>query len=65
MGCLCKNFCSGNAPICSVCAVKLYITVNNVTVVLHNNVFMAKLLPTQQQNVLGYSGTLRDICIRF
>jgi len=60
-----KHFCSGNATIRSVCTVKLYITVNTVTVVLHNNAFMAKLLPAQQQIVLGYSSGVRDICIRF
>jgi len=49
----------------SVCTVKLYTTVNNVTVVLHNNAVLAKLSPAQQQNVLGYSSTVHDICIRF
>ena len=40
-----KHFCSGNATVRSVCNVQLYITVNNVTVVLHNNDAVAKLSP--------------------
>ena len=48
-----KHFCSGNPTIRSGCTVKLYITVNNVTVVLHNNVLWRNCRPHNNKTYLG------------